>query len=253
MSPPTGSGISAVPKEGGGGLGTGAKAGIGVAVVVGSGIIVGAATWFCLRRYKRRRRARSGVSGGGGGGGAGSDGAGTVTGMVLGTGEPTGSSVGRRRREDGSLALGVGRGEMSESHSDIVSHGGRLRGLTQDYFGPDAVAGPYTETSYYDTTPATADRAVPTAPHGPDDIAAPVEIDSRTRYPVDRSTSVGTTATNVTRPPPVVETIEGRVELSAPEPLPSSGAVSPYIITPSPGVESAAPTEGQEPPKPRAG
>lgn len=152
---------------------------------------------------------------------------------------------------------------MSESQSDVVSHGGRLRGLTHDYFGPDAVAGPYTEEAYYDgSTPGALSgpgRAVPMEPHGPDDITAPVEIDSTTRDPttVDRSLSVGTAA-STPRPPPVPETIEGRFELGSGDlEVPGSDGVSPYtppVPTPSPAAESATlPAQEPEPTRPHAG
>lgn len=137
----------------------------------------------------------------------------------------------------GLLAGGPrGAPEMVESHSDVVSRGGRLRGLTADYFGPNAVAGPFTEA----TTPAAAgngeqlehngtsaattpptnsrDRAVPMDPQSPDDIIAPVEIDSRMR---ERERS---------------ETIDGRFELYGSELQGHSDVSSPF--TPSPGTMS---------------
>lgn len=128
-----------------------------------------------------------------------------------------------------------------------VSHGGRLRGLTADYFGPAAVAGPFTEAPEDggdgSPTPGTTppggtnrDRAVPRDPHSPDDIAAPVEIDSRARQ---RNVS---------------DTIAGRFELYGSEVVSPHSAttsqgdvVSPY--TPSPGTATegtmlSSPTPG---------
>ena len=126
-------------------------------------------------------------------------------------------------------------GEMTESHPDVVSRGGRLRGLTADYFGPAAVPGPFTEADHEGGSGARAttaspggnnpDRAVPGKPHSPDDITAPVEIDSRT---MQRNVS---------------DTIAGRFELYGSEQLvsptsevtsPAYETVSPY--TPSPGT-----------------
>lgn len=58
----------------------------------------------------------------------------------------------------------------------------RLPGLTQDYFGPNAVPGPYT-VPVSAVTPGGngGNGGVPMQPHGPHDIVAPVEIDSRQR------------------------------------------------------------------------
>lgn len=136
---------------------------------------------------------------------------------------------------------------MTESPGAASHHGsGRLRGLTADYFGPAAVPGPFTEVpsgeeggggggggvgSLLPTPGATPpggnnrDRAVPREPHGPDDIAAPVEIDSHARQ---RDVS---------------DTIAGRFELYGSEVAsphsetttsPQGDLVSPY--TPSPGT-----------------
>ncbi|KAG7288553.1 hypothetical protein NEMBOFW57_004906 [Staphylotrichum longicolle] len=59
---PTGSGVSVVnADETWGGLSAGAKAGIAVGVVVGAGLVMGAATWWCLRR-RRAGRGEGGSS-----------------------------------------------------------------------------------------------------------------------------------------------------------------------------------------------
>lgn len=115
---------------------------------------------------------------------------------------------------------------MTEANSDIVSRGGRLRGLTADYFGPNAVAGPFTETDTVGGSQGVtdspggrnADRAVPMSPQSPDDITAPVEIDSRKRT--------------------ISETVEGRHELPgwAPQYPGGPDVISPY--TPSPATET---------------
>ncbi|KAL2876012.1 hypothetical protein SGCOL_008716 [Colletotrichum sp. CLE4] len=110
---------------------------------------------------------RSRVAGGGGGAGV--------------------SGVGSERPSRGVRAL-----------SDVTSGSrpnGPSRGATQDYFGPDAVAGPYTETeetgmSAVDGSGAGAGagagtgmagtpgrgRGVPLQAHSPNDVVAPVEI-----------------------------------------------------------------------------
>lgn len=75
---------------------------------------------------------------------------------------------------------------MSDNDTtDIVSRGGPLPGMAHDYFGPDAVPGPYTDNTPPDTSAVTTpgvehrDRLGAFQPHDPDDIAVPVEIDSR--------------------------------------------------------------------------
>ncbi len=62
-----------------------------------------------------------------------------------------------------------------------ASAGGRKR-HPSDYFGPAAAVGPYTEDPYSPMSPHSPGRnmGVPVQPHGPGDIAVPVEIDSRT-------------------------------------------------------------------------
>ncbi len=76
---------------------------------------------------------------------------------------------------------------MSESASDgVVSRGPwRPRGSSTNNNGssnrPDAVAGPFTETGRSTTHTASPGRGVPTEPHGPQDIVAPVEIGSSAR------------------------------------------------------------------------
>jgi hypothetical protein len=48
-----------------------------------------------------------------------------------------------------------------------------------DYFGPSAVAGPYTTDPTSPVTSPGSGRGVPLSPQGPGDIQVPVEIDSR--------------------------------------------------------------------------
>ncbi|PHH87560.1 hypothetical protein CDD83_8691 [Cordyceps sp. RAO-2017] len=91
------------------------------------------------------------------------------------------------------------------------------RGLTEDYFGPSPVSGPYTETA------ASVDarispgpvRAVPPRPDAPGDIAAPVEMDpaptAGRRSRDDDGSVVEQTSLQALSSP--AETVEGRFEL----------------------------------------
>lgn len=72
---------------------------------------------------------------------------------------------------------------MSDEASDAVS-GRRPRGLTQDYFGPAPAIGPYSEGHSTSAAVTPGERGgVPLQPHGPGDIAVPVEIDSHVGSP----------------------------------------------------------------------
>lgn len=178
---PTGS--SVIVKHKASGLSTGAKAGIAVGVVIAAAVLIGGLTWMCLRR---RRSSRSTTTGNemrnvppGGGGAVSEVGGGSDYRPYGGTG--TAASAPTNASEIGGYA----------PSSTQMSHGGPLRGLTTDYFGPEAGIGPYTDRSggdfYYGggttaaTTPenhhlAQSGRAEGQAPHGPDDVVAPVEI-----------------------------------------------------------------------------
>ncbi|KAK1504795.1 hypothetical protein CTAM01_04102 [Colletotrichum tamarilloi] len=173
-------GYTTVPEggSGGGGLSAGAKAGIGVGVAVVGCALAGALAWFCFVRRRRRgtvtgTATMSERSGGGG--------------RSRGTGAGRGgvSGVGSERPSRGVRAL-----------SDVTSGSrpnGPSRGATQDYFGPDAVAGPYTETDETGLSPGSGSgagagagggragtpgrgRGVPLQAHSPNDVVAPVEI-----------------------------------------------------------------------------
>ncbi|CAK7208457.1 hypothetical protein SCUCBS95973_000109 [Sporothrix curviconia] len=84
-----------------------------------------------------------------------------------------------------------GVGGRTPSDSEAISRaggmpggGGRLPGLTQDYFGPSAVPGPFTVPGYdIQAVGGNGVGGVPMQPHGPHDIVAPVEIDSTQRMP----------------------------------------------------------------------
>ncbi|KAF3807632.1 hypothetical protein GCG54_00012030 [Colletotrichum gloeosporioides] len=221
---PTATDVTYDPNSSGGsgGLSAGAKAGIGVGVSVVGLALVGVLAWFCLVRRRRRRgattmTASSQRSGGGGGGGGLSN--------VIGGGAAS-SRPGRSARA------------MSE-----VTSGSRptaRRGATQDYFGPDAVAGPYTETETVASAEGAATvasspgrhRGVPLQAHSPSDVVAPVEIDSRVKRGAPAAvTSVSQQALAPSSPP----TTEGRFELYGSEmPSPTSpGMPSPPLMTPS--------------------
>ncbi|KAK6864329.1 hypothetical protein PG995_000857 [Apiospora arundinis] len=161
----------------GGGLSQGAKAGIGVGVAVVAAVIIGFVTWFCLRQ---RRRARSSAY------------------RSQQHRNHQYQSVGQA----GGGAAGLGIGGTTEVMSEVSAPsrtGPHRTGLVYEYFGPDAVAGPYTqqEDEFSPTTrethggmwdwfarraaapaPPSAPRAVPVQPQNPGDIAAPVELGS---------------------------------------------------------------------------
>ncbi|RSL40778.1 hypothetical protein CEP53_013159 [Fusarium sp. AF-6] len=173
---PTGSDIRVVDddEDGGGELSDGAKAGIGVGAVVGASIIIGGFTWMCLAKRRRRRETTTGES------------------RTAGEGDEVTSTV-----RDG----------MTDISGSQARHG-----LTRDYFGPDAVAGPYTDSAISPTTAASPGmgRAVPIQAHGPGDIAAPVEIDSTAREGSSFLSPMSSPSLDHT---PGSETIHGRFEL----------------------------------------
>lgn len=170
---------SIIPDPDSGGLSNGAKAGIGVGAVIGTSIIVGAITWLCISKRRQRQRTLSheyNLDGSGTGG------------------------------QDAAPADGM---------TEVSGPEGRRQGLTQDYFGPDAVAGPFTEhggVTSFETSPGQT-RAVPTRPEGPGDIAAPVEIDStavKERTDDDMLSPYSNSSIQAT---PQSENINGRFEL----------------------------------------
>ncbi|KAM7195434.1 hypothetical protein V8F20_007493 [Naviculisporaceae sp. PSN 640] len=215
---PTGSGISAaVPPDSRTELGTGAKAGIGVGVIVIAGLIVGGLTYLCLRQ-RRRRQSEAASS----------------------------SANPRPRNVVGALIGGGGGRAMTDLNSDSVSRpGGGLPGVAQDYFGPEAQIGPYSDAHHDQlspgTTPGAGERGgVPILPHGPGDIAAPVEIDSRAPQASPQPASTGHVA------------VEGTFELYGSDPDPPPENLSPYV--PSPSVaESGVSPGGRSLPSPSPG
>ncbi|KAI5467111.1 hypothetical protein BGZ63DRAFT_17395 [Mariannaea sp. PMI_226] len=166
--------MNAVPDPDKAGLSNGAKAGIGIGAVVGASIIVGGLTWLCISHRRQHRR-----------------------------------SLGMEDSGIGGDSVPVD--EMEEASGTDGSRAAR-HGLTQDYFGPDAETGPFTETTApFDTSPGQS-RAVPTRPDGPGDITAAVEIDSRPReHPGDGFLSPHSNSSS--QPTPQSETIDGRFEL----------------------------------------
>ncbi|KAI0134538.1 hypothetical protein BJ170DRAFT_203834 [Xylariales sp. AK1849] len=123
-------------------LSQGAKAGIGAGVAVGAALVIGAVTWFCIRQRRERTRRSSAYL-----------------------------SRQSQRAPPGDVTTEVSGPARPGPHRD---------GLAYDYFGPAAVPGPYTQQEGTPhETPSVLGRAVPARPRGPNDITAPVEIDSR--------------------------------------------------------------------------
>lgn len=224
---PTGSGLVAV--EGDKELGAGAKAGISVGVIVVAGLVIGGVTYFCLR--KRRRRSEMG---------SGSVRPAVVPGAVIGSG---GGGGGR---------------DMSDLNSDVYSRPGGLPGVAQDYFGPEPQMGPYSDAPHDElspgTTPGVGERGgVPVVPHGPGDIAVPVEIDSGVPGPGSSpspqpgsavpSSPVGEGTPRFLTPSSHVA-VAGTFELYGSSP--DVDGSSPYV--PSPGTQGGSPFgEGPSP------
>ncbi|CAJ2502690.1 Uu.00g100840.m01.CDS01 [Anthostomella pinea] len=164
------------------GLSSQAKAGVGAGVAIGAALVIGGLTWFCLRRRSDARYARASAA--------------------------AAANANNNRRpgdDDDEMSQGMmSQGMMSPfpyagrpgalgaaTLSDVSgpTSGGAARphqsGLVYDYFGPEPVMGPYTDTDADPmTTPGmpsggTGRFDASGAPLGPDDIRLPVEIDSR--------------------------------------------------------------------------
>ncbi|KAK7908201.1 hypothetical protein PG985_015504 [Apiospora marii] len=151
----------------GGGLSQGAKAGIGVGVALGAAVIIGIVTWFCLRHRRAAAASRRNT--------------------------PYPSQHGYHSVDQGGPQAGLGPAGGAGA-TDVMSDisgpsraGPHRTGLVYEYFGPAAVAGPYTQQD--GETPHTprgmwdrfapsapVRRAVPVQPEGPGDIAPPVEL-----------------------------------------------------------------------------
>jgi hypothetical protein len=157
-------------EDGGSGeLSDGAIAGVAAGTVVGVGFILGALfCWFCLRRRRRGATTRA---------------------------SQTASQV------DGPAPTERAMTEVT------AASGPRRRFGTNDYFGPNASVGPYTETEF--SSPATSPGfAVPHQPQTPDHITAPVEMDSLSRI-IEHDALSNTVASNYLSP----ISMDGRYEL----------------------------------------
>jgi hypothetical protein len=202
---PTPSGADLVDADdvdgGGDGLSEGAKAGIGVGVVVGASIIIGGLTWLCLRKRRDRRQALA-QPGGPGFNAGGSD-----------------AYHNQYHPDDAGMT------DVSGSRPQPG------RGLTQEYFGPDPVAGPFTESDVLSVgTSPHLSRAVPSAPQQPGDITAPVEIDSTSEAPGRMSPTSKLSGPHMS---PMAEAMDGRYELYGSEAAgPDHQITSPQLLSP---------------------
>ncbi|KAF6835479.1 transcription factor C2H2 [Colletotrichum plurivorum] len=233
---PTATGVVYEPEgENAGGLSAGAKAGIGVGVaVVGCGLIAFSA-WFCLVRRRRRRGATTA-----------SERSTLPSGRLrtfLAPGGGASATGGSTRPGRSARAMS----EVTSASRPTVAN----RGATQDYFGPDAVAGPYTDTDTVASYPTGGGgaggpgsspgrhRGVPLQVHSPSDVVAPVEIDSRVK---SGAAGFVHNVTPVAEPAAQAPTTQGRFELYGSEMLspssPRPPMPSPPLMTPR-SVESA--------------
>ncbi|ROT35313.1 hypothetical protein SODALDRAFT_328633 [Sodiomyces alkalinus F11] len=193
---------------GSGGLSTAARAGIGVGVTVGACALIGGVVWFfCFGRRRHRQEQQQHQQqqqqqqqqqnqGGAREQQQQQDGSRRSSQPISGTG----SHHPRGRRITGDHTPG---GQAMSDVATDISRPTRRRGLTQDYFGPAAVAGPFTETATM--SPATSpglDRGVPLMAQSPNDIAAPVEIDSQVSPALPRrDDAAGATVASASAPP----------------------------------------------------
>lgn len=186
----------------GGGLSQGAKAGIGVGVAVGAAILIGIVTWFCLRHRRKATARRS-------------------------SGYPSQGvyqSVDQAGQQAGPAGAGAGATDVMSDISGPSWAGPHRTGLVYEYFGPAAVAGPYTQQD--GETPhmprdvwdpfapsAPTRRAVPVQPDHPGDIAPPVELGDDThpkasKVQAAKPTPEPTAAAAATSPEQQVEVFE---------------------------------------------
>lgn len=178
---PTGD-IEPADDDGGDDLSDGAKVGIGVGSVVGAGIIIGALTWLCLRKRRDRRQ----------------------------TIQPSELSNVQYDRQD------------QTAMTDITAASSRRQqgtAPTRDYFGPNAVAGPYT-TDAVERSPGSSpgpDRAVPSRPQQPGDIAHAVEMDSNASPDDGRMSPASASQPNYFTAAVPIHAVEGTFELYSPQ------------------------------------
>jgi hypothetical protein len=180
------------------GLSSGATAGIAVGATVAGLALLSLIAWFIVARRRRRRK---------------------LSRLQQETG-PDGAAPG-----DGALvAAGAAPPVYSPSGQPDMSHLSSPAGgasSRQDYFGPDATPGPFTQQD--EGAAAAFDAAnrgaVPVNPRSPADITAPVEIDTsgvprpeKASTPEPRSPA-GSGALLVPAPGPMQDSIDGRIEL----------------------------------------
>ncbi|KAI0015659.1 hypothetical protein F4780DRAFT_63628 [Xylariomycetidae sp. FL0641] len=127
---------------GGGALSTGAKAGVGIGVTLGAAAGIGLLTWFFFRQRRRQHGTR---------------GAGAPGGTMPYGGADMADAAGAADYADGhtlrnplspypaGAAGGVAPSEASSGPTSSGGGGGHSRPYRYDYFGPDAVPGPYTD------------------------------------------------------------------------------------------------------------
>ncbi|KAI1140512.1 hypothetical protein F5Y05DRAFT_320193 [Hypoxylon sp. FL0543] len=155
-----------------GGLSEGARVGIGVGVAVGAAIVIGAITWFWITRRRKARSARGGAT------------------------QMADGADGQQDQTTADLAQPLVR-PWAGTNSDITSPSSGMvvrprlheTGLAYGYYGPDAVPGPYTDSSTVGGTeprssPGFSERAAMAAnryPDNPNDIVRPVELDAPAR------------------------------------------------------------------------
>lgn len=171
------------------GLSTGAKAGLGVGVALGVILILAITAWFLLRRRRLRTEAA--------------------------------------RSETASTALQSGYNmqqyppEGTPTPSAATPARGRRRQGTNDYFGPSATAGPYTEgvlgegevEVHGHEGDGLGRGAVPVSPRGPGDIVPAVEIGGRERGVGEEDRAPGYEETVMPKESKVPETTRDRFEL----------------------------------------
>jgi hypothetical protein len=134
-------------------LSSSARVGVGVGVALGAAIIIAAVTWLCIRRRRRHKNTNSNVSAHEMGHDAAGNGAGGVLAAATGGGRG-GRKTGRGRGIRESLLAagpstpwtrrsnftGVTSPTISSARPALHDHG-----RVYSYFGPDAIAGPFTD------------------------------------------------------------------------------------------------------------
>ncbi|KAI1443474.1 hypothetical protein F5Y02DRAFT_202904 [Annulohypoxylon stygium] len=218
-----------------GGLSEGARVGIGVGVAVGAAAVIGAVTWFWITR---RRKAKSAHQGDG---------------------------FSDDQQMDNFREPYVPRnGAYSDSLSPSSGFGGRPMlhetGLTYAYNGPDAVRGPYTDSTAAATelrsSPGISDRGAAVAnrvPEDPGDIVRSVELDAQEEAPraeLTQDAVIDEKDTALNGKPPVEHHL-GPFELvgspgPSPPPMSREEAEQQRAQATSPSTQEANEQEGKE-------